>query len=76
MVNVGDKMVGWWGAMFPFGYGRVVSVAGNSCVIEFDDCGEKEIKIVEIHWDLPQSCGIGVYRAPDDMPDEWFPVAA
>lgn len=76
MVNVGDKMVGYWGALFPYSYGRVASVSGGFAWIEFDDVGMKHQEVVEIFWDAPESCGVGVYRAPADYPDEWFPVAA
>ena len=68
-------MVGFWGAMFPYSYGRVSHVSGSHVVIEFDDVGMKNMEVPEIFWDAPESCGVGVYRAPADYPDEWFPVA-
>jgi hypothetical protein len=68
-IEVGQNIIGYWGARHPYTYGVVKAIEGNHAsgklIVEFDDGDgetfENHSKLIDVHYGEPQSSGIGIY---------------
>ena len=76
--RVGEKVLGFWGAIHPLSYGKIEKIAEGWCDVVWSD-GTKSIERVgKIYHDMYGACGCGVYFCAahelNQYPDEWFEV--
>ena len=74
MFKLGQKVVGYWGAMWPYSYGKIVEVDAEAWkfVAEWSDGSKYHGRVGDVYRGQVQSCGIGIYFAEGDEPDQWF----
>ena len=79
MFKVGQKVIGYWGAMHPYSYGKIVEWNADESrkyVAHWNDGSKFHGKIADIQVGEPMSSGVGIYFAgEDDGLDEWFEEA-
>ena len=74
MYQVGQKVVGYWGAMWPYSYGKMIEVDADAMkfVVEWSDGSKYHGRVSDVYHDEIQACGVGVYFAQGDEPEQWF----
>ena len=79
--QVGEKVLGFWGAMHPLNYGKIEKMdraMDGWFRIRWNDGHSCEGFIGDIFHDAVGSCGVGIYFCAahelNQYPDEWFEV--
>lgn len=77
MYQVGQKVIGYWGAGHPYSYGKIAEWNPDESMqfaIQWSDGSKFYGRASDIHYGNVQSCGIGLYFADDadDWADAWF----
>jgi hypothetical protein len=72
--EVGKKVVGYWGAMWPYSYGKMceVDVENMKFSVQWADGSKYHGRISDVFYEEVRACGVGVYFASGDEPDHWF----
>lgn len=76
--QVGEKVVGYWGAMWPYSYGKMIDVDYDTMkfVVEWSDGSTYQGHIGDVYYENAKArahyCGVGVYFAQGYENEEWF----
>ena len=78
--QAGEKVLGYWGAMHPYGFGKIDSIKDGWCNIAWNDGTMSIERVGEIFHDAIESCGLGVYFCAahelNQYPDHFFEIEA
>lgn len=72
---IGQRVIGYWGAMWPYNYGAIISINDGWARVQWSDGSFYNGRVADFNYGDIDRGNAGVYFAQGDEPDSWFEAA-